>query len=302
MAQKVDLLLDTVSRRFNKYGFPLRTVPKTVLPDDPSTLFVCSGMQPLKKRFEAGVGGVDGTIQSCIRTNDLALVGDGTHLTYFEMIGNFSFGGFDYAASFAMWSAILRDLGLPVTHVTHHPDQKEHAALIALNNWVAKPSNDCVWSDGLVGGNCCEFFCGDIEIGNLVNPYGHSVDVGFGLERMLMFMEGVDTVDKTSVFDSGLDPIARDHHRALVSVYKNCVVPGNKGRGYVSRRLLRRVLNAVAGLKYTPYAAWIESEQYLRSRSIGKAKKAYKRNRNKPDSFWWETFGVLPEEIKHIAD
>src|SRR5580658_9182607 len=89
-------------KRFEILGFPLVT-DTNVIPKDKTTLFVCSGMQQVKDRFETPDGSKYGSIQSCVRTNDLELVGDGSHLTYFEMIGNFSFGGNDYELSVELW-------------------------------------------------------------------------------------------------------------------------------------------------------------------------------------------------------
>ena len=88
-----------VQRRFEQFGFPL-VVDRTIIPkDDDSTLFVCSGMQQVKRKFHDSEGDRHGSLQSCIRTDDIDLVGDGSNLTYFEMLGNFSFGGNDYATS-----------------------------------------------------------------------------------------------------------------------------------------------------------------------------------------------------------
>ncbi len=107
---------DVVRRRFEEFGIPL-VVDRRVIPNDDSTLFVCSGMQQVRGRFLDPDGGRYGSLQSCIRTNDLELVGDGSHLTYFEMVGNFSFGGLDYEESVELWHAILLDLGVAVTEV-----------------------------------------------------------------------------------------------------------------------------------------------------------------------------------------
>jgi hypothetical protein len=50
----------------------------------------------------------------------------------------------------------------------------------------------CVWTDGNVGGFCSELFTPDgVEVGNLVNPLGHSIDVGFGYERILQVIEEI---------------------------------------------------------------------------------------------------------------
>jgi len=81
--------------------------PKT----DTSTLFVIAGMQPLKSRFAAQDGSQHASFQSCIRTNDIDQVGDGTHLTSFTMVGTFGFGSRNYKEHCALWRW-LAPLGL----------------------------------------------------------------------------------------------------------------------------------------------------------------------------------------------
>uniref|UniRef100_UPI0039C3A3FF hypothetical protein n=1 Tax=Pseudomonas aeruginosa TaxID=287 RepID=UPI0039C3A3FF len=76
---------------------------------------------------------------------------------------------------------------------------------------------DCQWSDGEIGGYCSEVYWRGIEIGNLVNTLGTMTDVGFGFERLMMAIEGKSRVDETSLFDQSLNPILRDHVRALDS-------------------------------------------------------------------------------------
>jgi alanyl-tRNA synthetase len=118
-----------VQRRFEQFGFPLLIDTNIVPNDDESTLFVCSGMQQVKRQFHQPDGSRHGSLQSCIRTDDIELVGDGSHLTYFEMLGNFSFGGDDYEVSVELWHCILNDLGLKDTHIRLHPSQVSHQLL-----------------------------------------------------------------------------------------------------------------------------------------------------------------------------
>jgi alanyl-tRNA synthetase len=171
--------MEVVTWRFESFGFPLVTDP-CVIPDDDSTLFICSGMQRVRRRFHPPDGGVYGSLQSCIRTNDLELVGDGSHLTHFQMLGNFSFGGPPYELSVDLWHAILADLGVMPSAVHCHPSRPDLSDLWTRRGYRVVPDEECVWSDGVISGHCCELYVGGLEIGNLVNPLGHSTDVGFG--------------------------------------------------------------------------------------------------------------------------
>jgi alanyl-tRNA synthetase len=256
-----------------------------------------SGMQPLKNRFRQPGGGRHGSLQSCIRTDDIELVGDGSHLTYFEMVGNFSFGGNDYELSVELWHSILGDLQVPVTEIRVHPSRLDHQRLWMQRGYQVTPNQSCVWSDSTIGGYCCEVFCGSLEIGNLVNPLVYSVDVGFGWERLHQVVEGKQRVDQTSLFDSTLPPLLSDHFRTVTVLRQNGIEPGQKGRNYVCRRLLRRVLRFLSGNEPVEFSDWLQKERELRERSVKEGRRLWRRHRNKPPNFWWETFGILPEEM-----
>jgi hypothetical protein len=256
-------------------------------------------MQPLKKRFSEPDRTRYGSLQSCLRTNDIELVGDGTHLTYFEMIGNFSFGNWDYELSVELWHSILRELALEVTiHI--HPDRPEHRPLWERRGYGVVLDPECVWSDGAIGGYSCEVYSGGVEIGNLVNTLYHSTDVGFGLERLTMAVERVGRVDESSLFRRGLNPVLSDHLRALEILWENGVAPGNRGRGYVCRKLLRRSLRHLGGLGGYRFSEWLESERGLRDKQLALARRFLRRHRDKPPEFFWATFGILPEELEMI--
>lgn len=284
--------MDVITGRFSEYGFPLYE-DNDVIPDDDTTLFVCSGMQKLKNRFAKPDGKTYGSVQSCIRTNDLDLVGDGSHLTFFQMIGNFSFGTNDYGRSVRMWRLILEDLGIKNYAVHHHPSRPDHRALWDGCELVEDP--ECTWTDGEIGGECCEIYVDGLEVGNLVNTLGHSTDVGFGLERLIQVLGGEKRVDDTELFDGSLDPVARDHVRTLKIMRENRVQPGNKGREYVCRRLLRRTL------RLTPYIPgmddWVRSELELLDKRLSTARKLWRKHQGKSPEWWWDTCGVLPEEL-----
>lgn len=272
-----------------------RAIPE----DDDSTLFICSGMQGVKKRFYTPDGGRHGFLQSCIRTDDIDLVATaGISLTSrWSATSRLEATTTKARSSYELWHSILTELGIRVSHVLRHPSHQDHQRLWQSRGYVVVSDDLCIWSDGCIGGNCCELFCGDLEIGNLVNPLGHSVDVGFGWERLHQVLEQVERVDQTTLFDHSLHPIVSDHVRTLSVMRENGIEPGNKGRSYVCRRLLRRVLRIGSG-DLPELKDWLVGEQQLRDRSLRQGRRLWRKFHSQPVNFWWETFGILPEEIE----
>ncbi len=104
----------------------------SLIPDDPSVLLTTAGMQQFKLYFTGELSAQEDfllpsgepakgvvTVQKCFRTSDIDNVGDDSHLTFFEMLGNFSFGGYfkkeaiEYAHEF-----ITKELGLKIDYVS----------------------------------------------------------------------------------------------------------------------------------------------------------------------------------------
>jgi alanyl-tRNA synthetase len=279
--------LDSVIRIFERNGFPF-VEDTNILPnsEDQSTYFMCSGMQRCKNRFREPDCTSLSSMQSCIRTNDIEQVGDGTHLTYFQMLGNFSFKGIEYQQSVEMWDEIVKTLGIEITSVHVHPESFHHSLWRKLKYTVIDDV-DCVWSDGDIGGYCCELYNDSL---------GHSTDVGFGWERMVQVIEGKSRVDETSLFDQRLSPVCRDHVRTLESLWHNGIEPYNKGRGYVVRKLLRRILNEkLTGMLFQP---WLDQEYGHVDRKLEKGRKFKEKYKNMTDEWWWDSFGITPDERK----
>jgi len=130
---------------------------------------------------------------------------------------------------------------------------------------------------------------------------GHSTDVGFGLERLVQVLENVPRVDETSLFDQSLHPILRDHGRTLRLMRDNGIVPGNKGREYVCRRLLRRSLRYSSDNFGIGILDWLQSEKDLLQKRLISAKKAWKKHKDKPPEWWWDTFGILADEMELLS-
>ncbi|MDA0680683.1 MAG: alanine--tRNA ligase [Proteobacteria bacterium] len=277
--------------------------------NDPTLLFTNAGMVQFKdvflgvdkRRYKRAV-----TSQRCVRAggkhNDLENVGyTARHHTFFEMLGNFSFGDYfkEDAIKYA-WQFLTETLGLPAEKlwVTVFEDDDE-AADIWLKTMKIDPgrfsrmgAKDNFWAMGDTGpcGPCSEIFYdhgpevpggppgspgedGDryVEIWNLVfmqfdraangdmTPLPKpSVDTGMGLERTAAVMQGVLTnydidlfanliaatakvLGVTSDGSSSLNVIV-DHIRACSFLIADGVLPGNEGRGYVLRRIIRRAV------------------------------------------------------------
>ena len=294
---------------FNKHDHQVLASSPLVPGNDPTLLFTNAGMVQFKDVF---LGSDErsynraATSQRCVRAggkhNDLENVGyTARHHTFFEMLGNFSFG--DYfkreAIQFA-WDFLTKELGIPAERlwITIYKDDEE-AADIWLNEIKIDPERfsrlgetDNFWAMGDTGpcGPCSEIFFdhgaeiaggppgspdedGDryVEIWNLVfmqfdraaggemtNLPKPSVDTGMGLERIAAVMQGVhsnydidlfanlitsiaDTLGVPNNASSSLNVIA-DHIRACSFLIVDGVLPGNEGRGYVLRRIIRRAI------------------------------------------------------------
>jgi alanyl-tRNA synthetase len=220
------------------------------------------------------------------------------------MLGNFSFGGGDYPDSVRMWDRILVDLGIKprVTEVRVHPSREDHHELWNRLGYPTVRDEGCEWSDGAIGGPCSEVFVGSLEIGNLVNPLGHSTDVGFGWERLVQLVEGVGRVDESTLFRQDVHPVVRDHSRTVELLHENQIEPGNKGRHYVCRRLIRRMIPYLGDREDFSFRDWLRREKGLREEKLrlGRRMIRTKRFKDKPSVFWWETFGLLPEEVEEL--
>ncbi|WP_048860381.1 alanine--tRNA ligase, partial [Acidisphaera rubrifaciens] len=279
--------------------------------NDPTLLFVNAGMVQFKNVFtgqERRPYVRATTAQKCVRAggkhNDLDNVGyTARHHTFFEMLGNFSFG--DYFKEGAIpyaWELITRDYGLPADRllVTVYSEDDEAAAIwkrvagLPDSRIIRIPTSDNFWRMGDTGpcGPCSEIFYdhgpsvaggppgsadadGDrfIEIWNLVfmqyeeGPPGTrialprpSIDTGMGLERIAAILQGKHDNYDTDTFRAlilasaeatGQDPdgphrishrVVADHLRSSAFLIADGVLPGNEGRAYVLRRIMRRAM------------------------------------------------------------
>lgn len=267
---------------FEKHGHKI--VPSSsLLPTDPSVLFTTAGMQQFKPYYlgeNSPWGPNVASCQKCIRTSDIEEVGDERHLTFFEMLGNFSFGGYwkkeaiQYAYDF-----VVKELDLKIDYVTvfegeaNIPEDRESAEIwksIDKNIPVKKFGRaDNFWGPTGEEGPCgptTEIYVKGIEIWNIVfNEFYQEkdktlkpleikgVDTGMGLERLAMVAQNKPTVFETDLFepimklipdefDEKKKRIIADHARAISFLICDGVRPSNKDQGYILRRLMRRVL------------------------------------------------------------
>ena len=296
----------------NKYLEFFKTHGHKVIPsaplipeNDPSVLFTTAGMQPLVP-YLLGEAHPEGTrlvdYQKCLRTNDIDEVGDNRHLTYFEMLGNWSLG--DYFKDEAIelsYQFLTQELGidpnkLSVTCFAGDEDApKDMVAAEAWkkvgipeeriyfygkenNWWIAGEEGPCGPDTEMfldTGRPACSPNCGpDCDCGKYVEIWNNvfmefykakdgsitklkqqNVDTGLGLERMAMLLQGKETpfdieiflpimkklkeLEKVDYIESRR--IVTEHLRASIMVTADGGRPSNIDRGYVLRRLIRRM-------------------------------------------------------------
>ncbi len=298
---------------FEHHGHTIVPSSSLVVADDPTLLFANSGMVQFKDVFlglEQRPYTRAVTAQKCLRVsgkhNDLEEVGPSPrHHTFFEMLGNFSFGDYFKAEAIKMaWKLLTEEFALPVERLwftVFEGDDEVPADEEAARLWIeagAAPERvlrfgrkDNFWVMGDTGpcGPCSEItmYIGDdlskmgphgvnsddpdyVEIWNNVfmqydratmKPLPRpSVDTGMGLERMAMAMQGVRSTYETDLFVTLINRVIAllgsdeahyrahfanyraiaDHARAVAFLIADGVLPGNTGRSYVLRRILRR--------------------------------------------------------------
>ena len=278
----------------------------SLVPSDPSLLLANAGMNQFKEYYQGiktmkEIGAT--SCQKCLRTNDIDNIGDSRHLSFFEMLGNFSFGGYTKrdACTWAMeFISSPEHLGLPLDRLyfTVFTDDDEAIEIwkslgVAEDHITRLAEEDNFWAAGPTGpcGPCSEIYFdqgpefegeapgddGDryLEFWNLVFtqfdrqedgslpelPH-RNIDTGMGLERIAAIMQHEGTnyegdimrtlislgeklsgkkYHSTDEIDRSLRILA-DHSRAVTFMIGDGILPGNEGRSYILRRLLRRAV------------------------------------------------------------
>lgn len=291
---------------FKKHGHAVIPSASLIPENDPSVLFTTAGMQPLVpyllgEKHPSGTRLTD--YQKCLRTNDIEEVGDNRHLTYFEMLGNWSLGDYFKEESIQMsFDFLTKELQIPVEklsvtvfagdddcprdevaaecwkkagildgHIYYYG--KDDNWWIAGEEGPCGPDTEMFYDTGkpACGPDCqpsCD--CGKyVEIWNNVfmeyfkskdGKYSklaqRNVDTGLGLERMTMLLQGKETPFDTELFKPVMDKllelqkvdniesrrIIAEHLRSSMMVISDGGRPSNVDRGYILRRLIRRMV------------------------------------------------------------
>ncbi len=302
---------------FRERGHTLVSGASLIPQNDPTVLFTTAGMHPLVP-YLLGEPHPAGkrlcNVQKCIRTGDIDSVGDGSHLTMFEMLGNWSLG--DYFKEEAnSWSfefltsseyldfrpdelfisvfegneqtpadeesfGIWKKLGVPEAHIFFLPMEDNWWGPAGQTGPCGPDSEMFIDIGKLACGPTCRpgCSCGKYfeiwnnvfmqynkqEDGSFAPLEQRNVDTGMGVERTVAMLQGKTSVYETELFAPIMDAIAAqsgkpqtgkpadsrefrviaDHLRSAVFILgdEQGLVPGNLGRGYVLRRLIRRCI------------------------------------------------------------
>ncbi|MEM6597550.1 MAG: alanine--tRNA ligase [Cyanobacteria bacterium P01_D01_bin.36] len=280
----------------------------SLVPEDPTVLLTIAGMLPFKPIFlgqRAAEFPRATTSQKCIRTNDIENVGrTARHHTFFEMLGNFSFGDYFKKQAIAWaWELSTEVFQLPADRLVPSVFREDNEAFEIWRDDIGIPENriirmgeaDNFWKSGPTGpcGPCSELYYdfhperGDDDIdleddsrfieyynlvfmqynrdsdGKLTPLQAQNIDTGLGLERMAQILQGkpnnyetdlIFPIIKTAADIAGIDyfkaseaqkvslKVIGDHVRSVMHMVADGISGSNTGRGYVLRRLIRRVV------------------------------------------------------------
>ena len=297
---------------FERHGHKLIPSAPLIPENDPSVLFNTAGMQPLVP-YLLGEKHPEGTrltdYQKCLRTNDIDEVGDNRHLTYFEMLGNWSLGDYFKEESIQMsYEFLTKELGIPSEKIsvtcfagdddcprdTVSAEAWKKAGILEDhiyyygkddNWWIAGEEGPCGPDTEMfydTGKEPCSEHCEPscdcgkyVEIWNNVfmeyfkdkNGYSKlkqkNVDTGLGLERMAMLLQGKETPFDTEIFEPVMKKltelskkdnieskrIVAEHLRSSIMIISDGGKPSNVDRGYILRRLIRRMIRHINKLE-----------------------------------------------------
>ncbi|MEZ2302935.1 MAG: alanine--tRNA ligase [Microcoleus sp.] len=279
----------------------------SLVPEDPTVLLTIAGMLPFKPIFlgqRTAESPRATTSQKCIRTNDIENVGrTARHHTFFEMLGNFSFGDYFKKQAIAWaWELSTEVFGLSPENLVVSVFREDDEAFGIWRDEIGIPAEriqrmgeaDNFWQSGPTGpcGPCSEIYYdfhperGDqidleddtrfIEFynlvfmqynkdaeGNLTPLQNQNIDTGMGLERMAQILQKVPNNYETDLIlpiiqsaaeIAGIEyansdektkvslKVIGDHIRAVVHMIADEIRASNVGRGYILRRLIRRVV------------------------------------------------------------
>ena len=291
---------------FKKHGHTIIPSAPLIPENDSSVLFTTAGMQPLVP-YLLGEPHPQGKrltdYQKCVRTNDIEEVGDNRHLTYFEMLGNWSLGDYFKEESIQMsYDFLTQELQIPAEKISVTcfagdedcardevtaecwkkagiPEDRIYYFGKDDNWWIAgetgpcgpdtemfydtgkpKCSPNCNPSCGCgkyveIWNNVFMEFYKD-ENGKYTKLKQKNVDTGLGIERMTMILEGKETPFETELFSHIMDKLVElqkvdnissrriiaEHLRSSMMIIADGGRPSNIDRGYILRRLIRRMI------------------------------------------------------------
>ena len=291
---------------FKNHGHSIIPSAPLIPENDSSVLFTTAGMQPLVP-YLLGEPHPQGKrltdYQKCVRTNDIDEVGDNRHLTYFEMLGNWSLGDYFKEESIQMsYDFLTKELEIPAEKISVTcfagdedcardevtaecwkkagiPEERIYYFGKDDNWWIAgetgpcgpdtemfydtgkpKCSQECNPSCGCgkyveIWNNVFMKFYKD-ENGKYTKLKKKNVDTGLGIERMTMILEGKETPFETELFSHIMNKleelqkvdniasrrIVAEHLRSSMMIIADGGRPSNIDRGYILRRLIRRMI------------------------------------------------------------
>ena len=291
---------------FKNHGHAVIPSAPLIPENDSSVLFTTAGMQPLVP-YLLGEPHPQGKrltdYQKCVRTNDIEEVGDNRHLTYFEMLGNWSLGDYFKEESIQMsYDFLTQELQIPAEKISVTcfagdedcardevtaecwkkagiPEERIYYFGKDDNWWIAgetgpcgpdtemfydtgkpKCSSECNPSCGCgkyveIWNNVFMEFYKDAE-GKYTKLKQKNVDTGLGIERMTMILEGKETPFETELFSHIMDKLVElqkvdnissrriiaEHLRSSMMIIADGGRPSNIDRGYILRRLIRRMI------------------------------------------------------------